>query len=256
MREVSLNQVVNCLHELDICEGDGLLVHSAIQFLGRPKGGIGLYLDAILNVIGKRGTIAVPTFSFGFAKGERYDPKTTPSQGMGAFSEYVRQQPEAKRTCHPMQSLAIIGRYTEDLTTKDTLSAFDPGSAFERLLDLDFKLLLLGADERAISIFHYSEQRAQVPYRYWKDFKGQILTTDGWKVQTYRMYVRDLDLNPQLTLKPVVALMKEREQWHTVPLNYGQITACRLVEFVNAADQILAEDPWKLVLSTQKEIDS
>ena len=254
MQEVIFEQVVNCLCELNIEEGDGLLVHSAIQFLGRPSGGIGMYLDAILKVIGEDGTIAVPTFNFGFAKGERYDPETTPSQGMGTFSEYVRQQPDAKRTRHPMQSLAIIGQYAEDLASRDTRSAFDPGSAFERLLDLDFKLLLLGADERAISIFHYSEQRAQVPYRYWKDFPGQIRSEAGWEEHTYRMYVRDMDLNPQLTLKPVVALMKARQQWHSLQLNYGQITTCRLVDFVRAADEILAENPWNLVLSTQKEI--
>ena len=131
-----------------------MLTHSAIQFLGRPKGGLDIYLQAILEVIGDQGTLAVPTFNFGFARGERYDPEQTPSQGMGVFSEHVRQLPDARRTTHPMQSLAVIGRYTDELVACNTPSAFERGSAFERMLELDFKLLLLGADISASSIFH------------------------------------------------------------------------------------------------------
>ena len=124
---------------------------------------------------------------------------------MGVFSEFIRQVlPGARRTPHPMQSLAVLGHYATDLTNRDTLSAFDPGSAFERMLELDFKLLLLGADARAVSMFHYCEQRAKVPYRYWKDFTGEVITSTGWQTRTYRMFVRDLEIKPQLTLDPVV----------------------------------------------------
>jgi aminoglycoside 3-N-acetyltransferase len=249
MRDVSKDQVIACLTGLGIRPGDGLLVHSAVQYLGRPQGGVGMYLEAIQAVIGAEGTLVVPTFNFAFAKGERYDPDETPSQGMGAFSEYVRQLPEARRTSHPMQSVAVVGRCAADLAGRDTLSAFDPGSAFERMLELDFKLLLLGADSRATSMFHYCEQRANAPYRYWKDFTGEVRTSEGWQTRTYRMFVRDLELNPQLTLDPVVAYMQSRGEWNSVTMNYGQITVCRLADFVAAADRILAKDPWLLVLN-------
>jgi aminoglycoside N3'-acetyltransferase len=247
MQEVTKDQVVACLTSLGVCPGDGLLVHSAVQYLGLPRGGVGMYLEAIQDVIGPEGTLVVPAFNFGFARGERYDPGETPSQGMGAFSEYVRRLPGARRTLHPMQSVVILGRYVDDLSGRDTFSAFDPGSAFERMLELDFKLLLLGADSRAIAMFHYCEQRAKVPYRYWKDFTGEVRTPDGWQTRTYRMFVRDLELDPQLTLEPVVAYLEARGQWLSTWLNYGQITVCRLADFVAAADRFLADDPWSLV---------
>lgn len=249
MQAVTAEQITPILRDLGLQAGDGLLVHSAIQFLGRPAGGAGIYLDAIRSVIGPHGTIAVPTFNFGFARGEPYDPLETPSAGMGVFSEYARTQPEARRTTHPMQSLAVIGRYAADLAGRDTPSAFDSGSAFEHMLELDFKLLLLGADWRAISIIHYSEQRANVPYRYWKDFSGQVRTPEGWQTRAYRMYVRDLDLNPQLTLEPIVAELERLERWRSLPLNYGRLSACRLADFVAVADRLLAADPWSLVLN-------
>jgi aminoglycoside N3'-acetyltransferase len=262
------------LKALGLQLGDGLLVHSAVQFLGKPIGGVGMYLEALSSLLengewrmesGERsklndqsrlstlysqlssGTLAVPTFNFAFARGEPYDPLNTPSQGMGAFSEFVRQLPQARRTAHPMQSLAVIGRYADDLARRDTLSAFDPGSAFERLLELDFKLLLLGADVQAVSMVHYSEQRFGVPYRYWKDFTGQVKTPDGWQRRTYRMFVRDLAIDPQLDLHPIQALLQQRGQWRSVPINYGQVAACRLVDFVAAADELLYRDVWCLV---------
>ncbi len=247
MHEINQKSFRACLQELDIRSGDGLLIHSAVQFLGKPVGGLGMYLETLLETIGPQGTLAVPTFNFAFARGEAYDPNTTPSAGMGAFSEYVRQQPQALRTPHPMQSLAVMGRYAQDLASRDTLSAFDPGSAFERLLQLNFKLLLLGADERAISMLHYSEQRFQAPYRYWKDFSGKIWRNGQWANATYRMYVRDLETNPQLTLKPVWDKMEGLGLRKSTSINYGQIHVCWIKDFVATVDSFLCANPWALV---------
>jgi aminoglycoside 3-N-acetyltransferase len=249
MREVTQEQVMECLRSIGILQGDGLLVHSAVQYLGKPVGGIGMYLEAILAVLGLKGTIVVPTFNFSFAQSRRYDPQETPSEGMGAFSEYFRQLAEARRTFHPMQSVAVIGYYANDLAERDTLSAFDPGSAFERMLELNFRLLLLGAEARATSMFHYCEQRAEVPYRYWKEFPGEVRTLKGWEKRTYRMFVRDLELKPELTIDPVVEYLVNHDQWHTIPLNYGNVTTCLLKDFVVAVDHFLNADPWSLVAS-------
>lgn len=268
MRQVTQEQVVVALKAVGIDRGDGLLVHSALQYLGQPAGGVELYFHALRAVLegsqisqvqpaGTRsptpnsqlrmGTLAVPTFNFAFARGEPYDPKTTPSRGMGAFSEYVRLLPGALRTSHPMQSLTVIGCHAADLANRDTSSAFDPGSAYERLLELDFKLLLLGADIQAVSMLHYSEQRFNVPYRYWKDFTGPVNTPAGWQTHAYRMFVRDLGIDPKIELYPVQNMLKARGQWCSQALNYGCISSCRLVDFTAAVDEFLRRDPWSLV---------
>jgi aminoglycoside 3-N-acetyltransferase len=235
------------LRAVGVQAGDGLLVHSALQLLGRPSGGLQMVYDSIVELIGPHGTLAVPTFPFSFSRGLDYDPQTTPSQGMGAFSEFVRQLPEARRTSHPMQSVAIVGAHAADLAERDTFSAFDDGSAFERMMQLGFKLFLLGADIHAASIVHYSEQRAKVPYRYWKEFTGRIKLSGGWRTSTYRMFVRDLDLDPQLRLTPIQRALESEGQWRTTNLNLGQIACCTLTAFVVAADALLAADPWALV---------
>ena len=131
----------------------------------------------------------------------------------------------------------------------DTPSAFDPGSAFERMIELDFDLLLLGSDIQAVSLIHYSEQRYQVPYRYWKDFQGIVQTPAGLEKRSYRMYVRDLEIDPQLTLRPVQLVLEERGQWQTTTINYGKIASCRMRDFIDVLDEFLRHDPWSLVMN-------
>ncbi len=252
MRRVSQPQLEDILHRLGLHSGDGVLCHSALQYLGTPENGLDTYfsaLDAVLDVKEETaaGTLAVPTFNFGFARGEAYDPQNTPSKGMGTLSEYIRMHPRACRTTHPMHSLAVIGKYRNELCAIDTLSAFDAGSVFERMLELDFKLLLLGADIQAVTMVHYSEQRAGVPYRYWKDFSGEVRTDKAWEKRTYRMYVRDLEIDAQLILQPIQKALQDQGLWMQERLNYGWICVCRLNDFTAQADSLLTGDPWCLV---------
>ena len=80
MKTVCRNEIIHCIQSLGISKGDGLMVHSAVQYLGKPAGGIGMYYDALHSVIGSEGTVVVPTFTFSFARTGRYDLKSTPSK--------------------------------------------------------------------------------------------------------------------------------------------------------------------------------
>ncbi|MGD2027225.1 MAG: AAC(3) family N-acetyltransferase [Anaerolineales bacterium] len=252
MREVKREQVLESLKQVGVEPGDGLLVHSALQFLGRPKGGVGIYLDALQEAVGMyetppRGTLAAPVFNFGFASGSDYDPATAPAMGMGAFSEYFRQQPGILRTTHPMQSFAIAGDHAGELAALETPAAFDDGSAVDRMIDMGFKLLLLGADIQASSLIHYSEQRNDVPYRYWKEFTGQVMKGGWWQEIRCRMFVRNLAIDAHLEIYEIEDVLRERGQWSSIKLNYGYISLCGMADFVQAADDLLGEDPWRFV---------
>ncbi len=247
MKAITPKQLKQALTTIGIQKGDGLLVHSAIQFLGEPEGGVEMYYHTLMDVIGSEGTLAVPTFNFAFAKSGRYDPVKTGSVGMGTFSEFIRKQPAAERTTHPMQSLAVIGKYASELARRDTPSAFDDDSAFDGMLHHNFKLLLLGATIQAASIIHYSEQRANVPYRYWKDFNGTINTGSGPVIKTYRMFVRDMGIDPKLVIAGIQKELIQRGQWKAVRINYGEISTCTLPDFVAVADEMLKKDPWVFV---------
>jgi aminoglycoside 3-N-acetyltransferase len=252
---VTRTQIVAVLHELGLHPGDGVMVHAALQYLGQPEGGAEMYLDALDEVLGlsEQGTLVAPALNFGFAHDKPFDQLETPSEGMGILAELVRQHPGARRGRHPLQSVAAIGRYAADLSSRDTSSAFDPGSAFERMLELDFKLLLLGAGVEFTTMIHYAEQQVGVPYRYWKEFSGlvRLLDENGqmgeWQTRTYRMYARDLAIDPHVHSGPVQAVLQRAGLWNEMPLNFGKVCTCRFVDFVQAAEELLRADPWALV---------
>jgi aminoglycoside N3'-acetyltransferase len=115
------------------------------------------------------------------------------------------------------------------------------------MLELDFKLLLLGAGIQAVSMVHYCEAAARVPYRRWKDFTGQVQQNGQWVEKTYRMYARILEIDPQLELLPIQLELERMGAWQEVSLNYGKIASFRLTDFVNACMSLLEKDPWVLV---------
>jgi aminoglycoside 3-N-acetyltransferase len=258
MLKATRDQVMATLKAVGLGRSDGVMVHSALQFLGWPEGGAGMYYEALDLLLGLRsldGTLVVPTFNFGFAHGQPFDQAHTPAEELnaGTFPEYIRQRPEAKRSPHPLQSVAAVGAWADDLSGRDTSSAFDPGSAFDRMLELDFTLVLLGASVDAISMLHYVEQRLQVPYRFWKKFTGEV-TLPGRppEVRTYRMYARYRKLNPQLDYSPIQAELERRGGWSSTPLNYGTVAACRARDFVAVAEELIRRDPWVLVKNRPK----
>jgi aminoglycoside 3-N-acetyltransferase len=247
MLELTNEQLERSLVALGIQSGDGLLIHSAIQMLGMPVEGIQAYVNVLQKVTGERGTLVVPTFTLDYPRTRKFDYRSTPSKGMGSLSEFIRQLPGALRSKHPLQSVASLGYHAVDLTGRDTPSAFEEGSVFDQLLNLDFKLLLLGADIQAASMIHYCEANAGVPYRSWKMFYGQVWQNDQWVEKAYSMYARNLDIDPQLQLKPIQSELERMGVWNEVSVNYGKIACCKLTDFVKAGAILLIQDPWIFV---------
>jgi hypothetical protein len=63
------------------------------------------------------------------------------------------------------------------------------------------------------------------------------------------MFARDLDIDPDVNATPVRLELERRGQWLSVDLNYGKISSCRFQDFVAAAQDLLAVDPWVLVVN-------
>ena len=208
-----------------------------------------MYLEAIQEVIGPDGTLVVPTFNFGFARGERYDPAATPSKGMGAFSEY---RAPAARSAADSPSHAVhrgsraLCAMTWPAGIRLQPSIPDrPSSACSSWISS----CCCWAPTRGRSRCSITANSARMCLTaIGKISPARCAPPRGWQTRTYRMFVRDLELDPQLTLDPVVGIRCRR--WGSgaaSPLNYGQVTACSLRDFVAAADKFLAEDPWSLV---------
>lgn len=171
------------LRSLGLAADDVVLVHCALSQLGWVCGGPVAVLQALLGVLGPTGTVLVPTHTSELSDPATwrnppvpeawwatirdampaFDPRITPSLGMGALAELVRTWPGARRSKHPQVSFAALGPAAQQLTTDHRLDdACGEGSPLARLYDLDGKVLLLGVGHDSSTSLHLAEYRAGV----------------------------------------------------------------------------------------------
>lgn len=238
--------------------GDVVLVHAALWALGQfadcaPGSGAEAIANLLVNYFGAAGTVVVPTFSYSVCKTLYFDRATTPSEGMGILAETLRGRRGTLRSPHPLQSVAATGKWAEDICCRDTPGAFNPGGPFDRMVELNAKLVLLGTSMQAASLIHYVEERYGVPYRYWKSFTITYADQGIVQVREYRMFVRDLDLNPLLDLSILAQALRKDVKLRVATLGSGQIASCTFADFCAVAGGLLAKDPCAL-LSNREQV--
>ncbi|GHA15083.1 hypothetical protein GCM10010389_62130 [Streptomyces echinoruber] len=112
------------LGALGVESGETLLVHSSLSSLGWVCGGAVAVVQGLLDALGPGGTLVVPTQTGDLsdpalwnnppvpeewwpairAAMPAYDPRITPSHGVGVIPETVRTWPGALRSAHPPPS--------------------------------------------------------------------------------------------------------------------------------------------------------
>ena len=180
--------------------GETVLLHSDLTRLIRSHrkqiaGALFLdgLLEAILEKLGPRGTLLVPTFNFDWCEGKPFDLDRTPSQ-MGAFTERVRKHPSAMRTPHPVYSFAVIGQYAPEFASLHNFSAYGSDSPFALLTQLGGKIAVLDLpDQGSMTFYHHVEQQFGVNYRHHKVFSGQYDDMNIGEERSYSLFVRDLN---------------------------------------------------------------
>ncbi len=200
------------LRQLGLEAGTTVLVHSALRALGWVCGGPAAVVQALMDVITPEGTLVMPTHSGDLSDPAQwknppvpkswwstirqampaYDPRTTPTRGMGRIVEVFRTWPGVQRSAHPTTSFAAWGAQAEFVTAKHALD-YEMGetSPLARIYDLDGWVLLLGVGYDSNTSFHLAEYRLPHPkparqgapivengVRVWKEF-DDIEIDDG-----------------------------------------------------------------------------
>ena len=181
-REITQSELELAFELCGIEKGDILLMHSALSSIGNVKGGSDTVIDALLNVLGDEGTLAVVAMS-----GQHpFDPKTAPST-VGIISETLRKREGAFRSLKPVHSVAAIGRDAEALTSGHDVSETNcgEGTPYTKLRDMGGKILMLGVDMNRNTTLHsiedimdsyYLENRTVPAPVYMKDHEGKTMT--------------------------------------------------------------------------------
>lgn len=190
---VTNTAILKCIEELKAFDARFLFIHSELSF-GVPNPALEKreLLAALLETIRELNvpTLCVPTFTFSFCNGEDYDVEKSRSK-MGALNEYIRKLPNSVRSRDPLMSVVALG---QDTGVVEGLGRHSIGenSAFDKLRKKGgTKFLFFGASaSQCMTYVHYVEERLGVPYRYNREFTGNITDPNGTTRETYTLFVR------------------------------------------------------------------
>jgi aminoglycoside 3-N-acetyltransferase len=206
----TIESLTDDFRNLGVVEGDIILLHSSLSQLGWTVGGPVSVIDALLNVIGKKGTLIIPTFSAGNTDPSEWQnppvPKSwwpiirehipafhvdkTPTRGVGIIPESFRKYPGVIRSNHPDSSFCAWGKYAKFITNNHSLdSDLGEGSPLARIYELDGKVLLLGVGHSSNTSIHLAEYRSDYKEKYYISQGSSIL------VNNKRQWVQWKELN-------------------------------------------------------------
>lgn len=173
--------LISDLRTLGLKQGDTILLHSSLSSLGWVNGGAETVVSALLEVVGDRGTLVVPTHTGDNSDPAEwqsppaprhlwqlirdtmpaYDPRVSRTREMGAIAETVRTWPGAARSAHPQTSFAAIGPEAERITAGHAFECrHGEESPLARLEDIEARVLLLGTGFDTCTCFHLAEYRS------------------------------------------------------------------------------------------------
>lgn len=167
MTEVTRQDVEKAVRDLGIKEGDTVLVHSSFKSMGHVAGGAEDVILGFLDVIGEEGTLVFPCFTQkDFANAYETWHLDKPSD-TGYLTNYFRLREGSIRSDQATHSVAVCGKLKEELTKThghthkrfgsmgDT--PFSADSPWEKMYNMDAKIVLLGVNPGSITFRHYAE---------------------------------------------------------------------------------------------------
>ncbi|WP_405198346.1 AAC(3) family N-acetyltransferase [Christiangramia sp. LLG6405-1] len=140
-------------------------------------------------------TILVPTFTYAYTKTGIYNKMESPAE-VGRFSEEIRKMYDWEcRTNNPVFNVIDTTNYFADYDLKEE-TAFGNDSLMHLLHEMGHIVINLNVEKFISTYLHFMEFHHNVPYRYIKNFPGEvILSPKNKKKVDYKYHVRDLEAN-------------------------------------------------------------
>ncbi|MCJ8009809.1 AAC(3) family N-acetyltransferase [Lederbergia wuyishanensis] len=170
-------QLIDDFKKIGIKEGMVLVVHTSLRNIGCIQGGPEVMIESLLEVLGEEGTLVMPSMTSG---DELFDPKTTPTDGMGIVAETFWRKPGVLRSVHPNSAFAAYGKHAHEIVAEHPIDQPEGiKSPIGKVFQLDGRILLLGVSHDSNTMIHLAESLNEVPYRTY----STVLSSNNGKVE-------------------------------------------------------------------------
>ncbi len=157
---VTREDIVSGLRNLGVQTGEVILVHSSLRHFGYLEGGPEMVIEALLEVVGAEGTLALPGFSFQLKDlpSPVFDVRNTPVWASKLY-EAFRTRPGVLRSHHVTHSVCALGARERELTGEHSQGPCGPESPFRKIVEWGGKIVLMGVSHNANTTFHAVEEQ-------------------------------------------------------------------------------------------------
>lgn len=254
MLDITEKNFQKTLNFLKIKKGDTIFLMFELWRLGKLKGAknsnqyFNFFLKQIINRIGKKGTLAVNTYTFDNSKYNQnfvYEKKECSS---GKISEIFLNFKKVSRSIHPLFSVAAIGKNKNFICKYNSSSNYGSNSPFDRLLKKNCKVLALGINLCQNPFLHCAELNASVPYMYNKIFGQKVLFKKKIIKKDFISFVRYKNLNYEYDFKKIEKILNKKKIIKKAKLGKGYISVCASLSFFNLISETLKKDIHGLLL--------
>jgi aminoglycoside 3-N-acetyltransferase len=178
---VSRVKLIADLKALGLISGMDVMVHSSLAKIGHVIGGADSVVDALLNVIGKRGTLVMPSFNHRGA--QVYNAQTTPTTN-GAIPDRFWRRAGVVRSDHPTHAVSAYGPKALEICSDHTLKGlWTENSPIGQLVHGGGYILSLGVDHNATTAYHVAELSVPCGCILPKGSVDRVVSEDGQVVE-------------------------------------------------------------------------
>ena len=152
---VTRARLVADLKALGLKRGMDVIVHSSLSRIGHVVGGPDTVVEALVAVIGRTGTLVMPSFNHGEAY--VFNPMATRTKN-GAVPDAMWRRADAVRSVQASHAVAAIGPKAEALCEGHTQAGiWGADSPIGRLIQWGGYILSLGVGQTSSSAYHVAE---------------------------------------------------------------------------------------------------
>ncbi len=253
MISYTTKDLIRSLREVGVSAGDTVFLSARMYTVGRldavrnSQEFCRAYLDAVFEVIGKSGTLVVPTYTRQVGLyGVPYIHETTPTTS-GMLNEFIRLQKGAVRSFHPIFSLTAIGAQADAICGKVGTSGFGAGSAYDHLFKNGGIALCLGfeyEDGHITTGAHYVATTYGVPYYYNKILDAEVYKNGEKSSKVFVLNVCYRKFKVRFDYLAYIEELRKRGLLRSSSLGASMLYACRLEDQLKVGYELLSDNVY------------